>query len=408
MKKSLLFVMPSLASGGGERSLVNLLSQIDYSLYEVDLFLFNHEGLFMEFVPKEVTILPIPESYYRFAQPLAVSAGSFLIRGDWSLARSRLLFSLKNRLNRNMSMREQYNWKYISASIGLLQKKYDAAIGFLEKTSTYFCVEKVEALQKIGWVHIDYDELGMDPDFDITYFEQLDHIVTVSEECAAVLKKRFPGQQHKVQVIHNIVSPTVIRQMAEENLEDVYNREGDEIVLLTVGRLHVQKGYELAIEACRLLVEQGYNIRWYVIGEGEERAKLTELIKASRLERHFKLLGLKSNPYPYIKQADLYVQTSRFEGKSIAIDEAKILKKPIVITRFSTAADQIREGQEGLIVEMHPEAIAKGIGKLIHNRELRIRMANHLAGAQLGTEAEIYQLYSLLNREFIHDKTEAL
>lgn len=399
MKKSLLFVMPSLASGGGERSLVNLLSQMDYSQYEVDLFLFNHEGLFMEYVPKEVTILPIPESYQHFAQPLGPSVWSFLMQGRLPLAYSRLMFSLKNRYSRNLSTREQYNWRYISSSIDLLQKKYDTAIGFLEKTSTYFCVEKVQAGRKIGWVHIDYDELGMDPDFDIVYFEQLDHIVTVSEECAAILKKRFPSQQHKVNVIHNIVSPAVIHHMAEENRSDVYNRKEDELIILTVGRLHPQKGYELAIEACKILVGQGYNVRWHVIGEGAERARLTELIKVNRLENHFILLGLKSNPYPYIKQADLYVQTSRFEGKSIAIDEAKILKKPIVITRFSTAADQIREGLEGLIVDMQASSVAQGIEKLFRDRGLQRKMSDQLAQARLGTEDEIYQLYSLLQGE---------
>ena len=265
-----------------------------------------------------------------------------------------------------------------------------------EKTSTYFCVEKVQSARKIGWVHIDYDELGMDPDFDRDYFERLDHIVTVSEECATILKKRFPDQRDKVNVIQNIVSPTVIRHMADEQESDVFNREKDELIILTVGRLHPQKGYELAIEACRILTGQGYNVRWHVIGEGEERKRLSELIRSQGLEKNFKLLGLRGNPYPYIKQADLYVQTSRFEGKSIAIDEAKILKKPIVITRFSTAADQIRDGIDGMIVDMESGAIAAGIERLILDRGLREQMSGQLARTRLGTEDEIHRLYSLI------------
>ncbi|CAM4112836.1 glycosyltransferase [Paenibacillus alkaliterrae] len=396
MKKNLLFVIPSLSAGGGERSLVNLLSQIDYSQYNVDLFLFSHEGLFMDLVPEEVCVLPLPDSYNRFALPLKHSVTQFLLAGRASLAYNRIMFSLKNRTIKNVALREQLSWKYLSSSMKNVMKQYDAAIGYLEKTSIYYCVEKVEASKKIGWVHTDYDKLGMDPCFDINYFKKLDHIVTVSEECANILKRRFPDQDEKVNVIQNIVSPTVINQLADEGHVDVFNRKGDEIVVLSVGRLNDEKGFDLAIKACKKLVDQGCNFQWNVIGEGEERENLTKLIMEYGVENHFKLLGLKPNPYPYIKQADIYAQTSKFEGKSIAIDEAKILNKPILVTNFSTANDQIKNGVEGLIVEMNSEAVASGIEKLIKEKRLRSSMSTHLSGLQLGTEEEIEKLYKLL------------
>lgn len=397
MKKKLLFVMPSLSSGGGERSLVNLLTRIDYEAYEVDLFLFSHEGLFMEYVPKQVRLLPLPDDYRMFALPLRASAMRLLLHGKLPLAYSRLMFSLRNRYAPNVSVREQYNWKYVAKALGKLPRTYDAAIGFLEKTSTYFCVDKVEAEKKIGWVHIDYDELGMDPRFDVSFFEKLDHIVTVSEECAEILKRRFPEQRRKVQVIRNIVSPAVIRQMAAEEDGDLFDRRKGETVILSIGRLHAQKGFEMAVSACRILLDRGFNVSWHIIGEGDEREMLTKLIRSLSLEERFRLLGLKSNPYPYMKQADLYVQTSRFEGKSIAIDEAKIMSKPIVVTHFSTAADQIEDGADGLIVGMDPEAIADGIERLIRNGELRSQMSERLRQEPLGTEDEIFRLYGLLN-----------
>lgn len=394
MKKNLLFVMPSLSAGGGERSLVNLLSQINYNLYNVDLFLLNHDGMFVKFLPKEVRLLPLPEAYKLFALPISKSIEMLLIKGKISLLLNRIMYTMKNRTVKNILIREQYNWKYLAKSLTRLEKKYDVAIGFLEKTSTYFCVDKVNASIKIGWVHIDYDKLGLDPNFDIKYFRKLNDIVTVSEECANVLKNRFPSQKDKVNVIYNIVSPTIINKMANNDI-GIYDRKEDEIIVLSIGRLHHQKAFELAIESCKKLVNIGYNIKWNIIGEGEEKEKLINLIRINNLEENFKLLGLKSNPYPYIKQADIYVQTSKFEGKSIAIDEAKILNKPIIVTNFSTAKDQINNGVDGLIVDLNSDAIVDGIEKIIKDISLRKKLIYNLSQMKLGTVEEIDKIYGL-------------
>lgn len=396
-KKNLLFVIPSLSAGGGEKSLVNLLNQIDYNLFNVDLFMFNHDGLFMDFVPKEVKILPLPETYKLFSLTFLKSIKELLKNVKLSVAYNRVIFTLKNKCSKNVITKEQFTWKHLAKSLETLDKKYDVAIGFLEKTSTYFCIDKVNAVKKVGWVHIDYDKLGMDPKFDINYFKKLNTIVTVSEECANIFKNRFPTEKNKVETIYNIVSPGMINNMANYEHFDVYNRKKDEIIILSIGRLHYQKGFELAIEACKELVAKGYKIKWYIIGEGEEKHNLTKLINFHNLEGHFILLGLKANPYPYIKQADLYVQTSRFEGKSIAIDEAKILNKPIIVTNFSTAKDQINHYQDGLIVDMNSTAITQSIEKLINDVQLRNNLINNLSKSQLGTVDEINKLYAIFN-----------
>ena len=170
-----------------------------------------------------------------------------------------------------------------------------------------------------------------------------------------------------------------------------------EINLATVGRLNYQKGYDMAIEACKKLVEKGYDIRWNILGEGEERANLENLIKKYNLEYRFVLLGIKENPYPYVQNSDIYVQTSRFEGKSIAIDEAKILNKPILITNFTTVRDQISDGVNGLIVDMNVDSIVDGLETLIKDSNLRNKLKKNLANEELGTENEIEVFYSLCN-----------
>ncbi|WP_419872086.1 glycosyltransferase [Candidatus Pristimantibacillus sp. PTI5] len=396
MKKKLLFIIPGLSAGGGERSLINLLSHIDYTKYDVDLFLLSHEGIFMGLLPANVRVLPLPNNYRQFALPLWLSVSKFIAKGKINLAYNRFMFSLQNRMDSSIGIREQNSWKHVANAMNIIDSQYDAAIGFLEKTSIYFCVDKVNATKKIGWVHNDYDKLEMDPNFDLNYFENLDNIITVSDECANVLVNRFPNQEKKVKVIYNIVSPGIIHKLANEVTTDVYHRNGDEIIILSIGRLHTQKGFELAIMACKKLLQLGYNIRWNVIGEGDERDRLTTIIKQEGLDQHFILLGLMTNPYPYLKQADIYAQTSRYEGKAIAIDEAKILSKPIVVTNFSTARDQIVDGVEGLIVEMNADSVAAGIGKLIQNADFSRKMKDHLSCLHLGTEEEINKLYKLL------------
>ncbi|MEY2192750.1 glycosyltransferase [Neobacillus sp. BF23-41] len=396
-KRNLLFVIPSLSAGGGEKSLVNLLSQIDFTQYDVDLFMLNHDGLFMDFIPTDVRVLPLPETYQLFSKNITKAVKELLMKGKLSLAYNRVIFTLKNKYKKNVSTREQYTWRHLEKSLGRLEKNYDVAIGFLEKTSTYFCVDKVNAAKKIGWVHIDYDKLGMDPKFDIRYFQRLNNIVTVSEECANIFKNRFPSEKNKVEIVYNIVSPTMIHKMAVQDSRDLYNKNNNEIIILSIGRLHFQKGFELAIEACKILVDKGYNIKWNIIGEGEERKKLESIIKLNKLEDHFNLLGLKANPYPYLKQADIYAQTSRFEGKSIAIDEAKILNKPIIVTNFSTAKDQITNGIDGVIAEMNSNSVAEHIEKLIQDEGLRKKLINNLSQLKLGTEGEINKLYGIFS-----------
>ena len=252
MKKKLLFVIPSLAAGGAEKGLVNLLNQIDYKKYEVDLFMFSHSGIFLDFLPKEVNILNLPEDYIDFYLPLTKSIKNMITKGKISLLINKLVFTFLNRIKKDTLNIEQLTWKYISKSINKLEKQYDGAIGFLEKSSIYYCVEKVNAKKKIGFIHNDYDKLGMNSKVDIKYFKELDNIVTISDECLEVLKNRFPSQKHKMSIMYNIVSPSMIENMSKIYNEDLYNKKNDEIVILSIGRLTYQKGYELAIEACKL------------------------------------------------------------------------------------------------------------------------------------------------------------
>ena len=393
MKKKLAFVIPSLDAGGGEKALVSLLNVIDFQRYDVDLVLFKNRGLFLNMLPKDVRVITPGGDYATFSLGLGKSLLRFLLQFKLSLFWHRLQFALTSKTNKHVARAEQHNWKHLSASMATIPGDYDAAIGFLEKSSVYFAVDKIKAKKKLGFIHTNYTDMGMDADFDRPYFQKLDAIVTVSDECENVLKKVFPEFADKISVLQNVVSPGMIRQLAE-------NGSAPELVktpaIVSVGRLHPLKGFDLAVEACAMLVSRGIPVQWFVIGDGGERIRLEKMIADRKLENHFYLIGLRENPYAYVRKAAIYVQPSRVEGKSIAIDEAKILAKPMVVTNYATVADQIRNGVNGLVSDISPEGIADGIQTLLNDTAMQRRFTENLSQESLGTEAEVEKFYRLI------------
>lgn len=406
MKKRILFVMNSLTVGGAEKSLISLLETIDYDCYTVDLFLFKHEGLFLSNLPSQVNLLDEQPEYRYFDMDVQAAMKNCLRRYKPQLAFARLRAGFVFRSNRNRAQKEQRVWKFKKRVFDRLPQHYDVAIGYLELSPIYFIIDKVSASKKIGWIHTHYERAGMDATLDHPYFRKLDHIVSVSEECSKVLKQQFHEEKNRISTIQNIVSPRLIYRMAASPapkltsyLSPEKNESKKEFILMTVARLQREKGIDLAIEACKQLIDRSYRVRWFVLGGGSEtmQAVTRAHIQQLGLENHFILLGETDNPYAYVRQADVYVQPSRYEGKSIALDEAKILGKPIVATRFQTVYSQLTHGVNGWITDMEPSALCEGIIRIIQDAALREHIKMNLMSEKLGSEEEIDKFYQLLS-----------
>lgn len=392
MKKKLLFVISGLDAGGAEKSLVNLLSSIDGSRFSVDLFMFCHEGLFVSQIPNWVQVLPKNVILIDFQKSLFSSLFIFLKQGRIVLAKDRFLYYLKNRFIKNKGKAEQYSWKHLRGACSHLPDHYDSAIGFLEKTSNYFVIDCVKANSKLAFIHTTYSKLQLNHDFDVRYFNQFKKIALVSPECADDFRKTLPTLSNRVVVMPNIVSAKLIHSLSLKECDNP--REN---LIISVGRLEEVKGFDLAIKAAKILVERKITFHWSVIGEGSERYNLQTMIDSHGLSDYFTLIGLRDNPYPYMRSAKIFVQPSRYEGKSIAVDEAKILAKPIVLTNFSTAQDQINHNENGLIIDMTPEAIAGGIEKYLSDANFTEKIIANLRTQNFGTEDEINKFYQLIN-----------
>lgn len=395
MKKKLLFVITNLDAGGAEKSLVNLLNTIDYADYDVDLILFQKKGIFLPLLPKEVVVLEMNSDCQWFSKGLLVSCFHFLVQFKFKLFFNRILGALRHKMEKNKVIAEQESWRYFSKSIKFVTKEYDAAIGFLEKSSIYFTVDKVKATTKIGWIHTTYSNSGMSADFDINYFQQLNFIVGVSPECVLDLKHCFPSLQNKMKLIYNIISPDLISKLSLVDLSDPLMHF--QPLLLTIARLSSEKGIDLALDAAVILKQKAVSFTWIVIGDGPERLSLESKIKSQGMESYFQLVGLKQNPYPYMAACTVYVQPSRYEGKSMAIEEAKILRKPIVVTDFSSSKDQIVDSETGVIAAINAPSLAEKLENLLNNPAQQNYLALNLSRQNFGTAAEIEQLYDLLN-----------
>ncbi len=388
MKKKLLFIMPNLGSGGAEKALTNLLSLFDYESYEVDLLLFRREGIFLADVPEKVNIIDGGKNYAAFDASAAAYIKSKLLGFDFKSAVNRIEYS-----KAISSGNREKIWQCLKKAIKKPQKHYDVAVAYLEGNSVYYCVDCVDADRKIGYVHNDYNGLDLDKNFDKPYFEKLDYLVTVSDECANVLCKTFPESAHRVRMLENIISPTLLKSLAKTAPEEY---ETDSKILLTIGRFSAQKGYDMAVKAAEILDKKGYDFKWFAVGKGELMPQIKEEISNCSLEEKFILLGEKSNPYPYIKDCDIYVQPSYFEGKSIAIDEAKAFAKPIVCTSFPTVYDQLTDSETALLADINPQSIAQKIEELLNNEALCKTLSNNLKKENQGNEEEIDKFYMLL------------
>lgn len=387
MKKNILIHIGGLGAGGAEKSLVSFLNTLPAEQYNIDLMLLNNTGVFRNQVPEHVNVVEAPFPYNCLG--ISPSNWKFYIKHNPKYFLKKVCSIFKIRKSRNMPV-DQVLWPLWKKSIRTNIKEYDIAVSYLEGLPNYYVIDKVKAKRKILWVHNEYTKLGYDKELDKSYFEQADAVVTISEVCKNDLVRNFPSLEAKFHILENITNPFIVRKMAQETIDDpLFNNDPDVLKLLTIGRFTPQKNYPLAIETARTLKEKGVNFKWYVIGAGLLKNDMEERIAKYSLQNDFVLLGLRTNPYPYIKQCDIVVQSSLFEGKSIAIDEAKILCKPIVTTNYNTVYDVISDGVNGLIAEMTPEAMAGKIIQLYASKNLVAEISANLEKENINNISEI-------------------
>lgn len=367
----LLFVTTNMASGGVQKSLVSLLNCLDYSKYSVDLLLFINDGLFRELLPPNIRIIDL-DPYYR---PLK-EAVTLLIRNKKPISAFwRFWYSLEKKIYCNSDELEYKEWKALKRLLPRIDSQYDIAISYGDGELVPYTMEMVNANKKIIWNHIDYLQFHLNEKFDSQYYARADAIVTMSHSCRDILAQIFSKDREKMYVIENIISKTLIEKMSLEDIDFDSDFTGKRVT--TIARLSKQKALDKAIEALHILKQRGYEVRWYILGVGEDYDELTKKVSEYSLEKDFIFMGEQLNPYVFVRKSDIYVQTSIYEGKPVALEEAKCLGKPIVSTNYPTVVDSIINRESGVIVGMTPKEIADGIELLLNDSELRNKLINN-------------------------------
>lgn len=365
--KRVLFVIDTLGSGGGQKSLVNFLNELDPTEcnFQVDLLLFSKRGIFLSQVPCYVNLINTPREI----------ACMFESLGSFSFWRNLCSKGLYGKLKRLIVRRKQSRlhpelndiqlfWNLWRPFIPDLPGVYDIAIGGLEGTCSYYVMDKVRASRKVLWFHNNYADHGYNAAWDRPYFKRADKVVTISNSCLESLERAFPGLGNKFCVLGNITSRMFVLKRSREAFPDTHTK--GKLNLLTVGRLVPQKGYDTLLEAAELIdaANLSNGFVWRIIGDGPLLSDIKRSIEVKGLVGKVELLGLRENPYPYIAACDVFVQTSRYEGKSVVLDEAKALCKPIVVTDYPTAKDSITNGVNGIICEMNGNGVAAAVQRL--------------------------------------------
>lgn len=355
MKKTVLFMIDSLTCGGAERSLVSLLPCLDYNKVDVDLLLVGVGGIFEKYVPKQVNVIYFNHGCSTFFQRLKLVWGRFK-------------FSLSLRLNRYRRIRlnaPHMEWMTCSSAYQPLQKEYDVAIAYQQGFPCYYVMDKVKAKRKIAWINVDIYNTRHKPSFIKPYYDKYDKVVTVSDAMRQKFIDRGLVAKNKLICIYDILNADLIQSQSQEKLSDEYNYPSKKVIVTVARVVTHHKGQDLAIEAAKILKDKGVDFKWILVGDGPDYDTISKQIEHAGLSDYVILAGLQSNPYPFIKRADVYVQTSRYEGFGLTLTEAKILAKPIVTTNFPSAYDQIKHGENGLIVGMDSKSIADGIIKVL-------------------------------------------
>ncbi len=403
MKKKLLFVINTLSRAGAEVALLELLRALDPEKYDISLFVLMGQG---ELLPELPDYVRVRNRDFCEESVLTGAGRRHMVRTVLRALASRgtalrrfpyLLGTSVSMLRRGRLMVDKLLWPVMADGAMRMEERFDLAVAFLEGGAACYVANHVKADKKAAFIHIDYAQAGYDRTLDGSCYLKFDRIFTVSEEIQEPFYRIYPELRGRLAVFPNILNAERIRRRAEE--PGGFPGPYDGVKILTVARLSTQKALEISIDAMKLLKEQGIKARWYVLGEGDQRSFLEERIRRNGLEENFILAGAVDNPYPWYAQTDLYVHCTRYEGKSIAIQEAQLLGCALLVSDCSGNREQVADGVDGLLCELTPEGICRGIRALLSNPDKTNQYRRAAAEKNRAQQSALPKLLDLISRD---------
>ena len=361
-KKKLLFIINTLAGGGAEKVLVDLLNQMNPSKYEIDL-LAVEDGVHAENLSKEI--------HYR------------------------CLLKKKNGICNRLLKKLVYHLPYGLFSKWFIGKTYDCEIAFLEGFPTRIVGSRSKAQKRVAVVHcnLSYDMIkGLYKTREDVYNEYLgfDHVVFVSESAKEVFEKEI-GKLPNAIILRNAMNVPHIQELSMQKCPMRYATTG--LKLISIGRLETVKGFDRLCDIVARM-EKKYAFELWILGEGSQAKNLENRIQEQNIQS-IKLLGYQNNPYAFLKQADLYVCASYAEGYSTVVKESLLCGTPVLTTDCGGMAEIVTSGENGYIVGNREEDLEAGLEKILSNDAflamLRVGALQYAEGCEWRQDIEAYE-----------------
>ena len=373
-KTKLAIVVDTCHAGGVSKALNDFIKCIDIETIEITLFVKNFSTVTDFDLPDDITCQEWPDKY-SFGEGIKTE-------GFFSFCNYKTL-DLRNR--RNFGKRRVYRARQYKK----VEENFDCVIGYqmIANEVTIVTLEKIPAKRRILWLHGKKNFKDSDLKFYDDIYSRADLIVSVSKDTEIRFKKLMPKCADKTITIHNFYDFDTIYSKADEPFD--INKVDDETVIVSTGRLSKEKGFDRVPEVTKKLVDDGYNIKWYIAGDGDKRESIAADITEKGLKDHVILTGFITNPYPYVKQCDIYVQPSYTEGFCTSTMEAKILRRPVVTTDVPGMKEQFVNEYDGLIVESSVDGLYQGIKRIIDDKVLYQSIIDHLNNETFSNDEEV-------------------
>ncbi len=388
--KKVAVVITDMIVGGAEKALIEMLKRVDHINYSWTVFTWDENGAFIDLIPEYVSV-----KYLKYG----ADTKERLISNIKSVRLIPIFKDLYYRFAMRLTKDIYRKRIYMEKCKEKIREKFDCAIAYKLNFPDTSCIcYRMDAKKRCAFLHstVNRAEKAKEHTRPCSFYYKLDDIekiFCVSEDVKNGLICIAPHLEGKTGVIHNFYDCDEILSNASEEVKDVTFKD---FTIVSVGRLSYEKGQMMVPKACKMLLDDGYNVKWYLVGYGPQRAELEQEIKKQCVENNVILLGTKLNPYPYIKSCTVFVQPSFSEGYCTTTMEAKILHKPIVTTDVSGMREQFVSGKNGLIVEVSAEGLYMGIKQLLDNPEMQEAFSKNLENEDFGNLDELQKLYDFI------------
>lgn len=388
MRKKILIVTQRMIMGGIEKALISMLNSMQVKDYDVTVKLVVEDGELYEEIPGYVSV----ENMFGTKETAVKKMWGYTKKGN-------LLTAFKTGLYTKLIQHTKSNYKqnmYYSRMVPKDETVYDIAIAYHSPVTlpTLYVMNNIKAKKKVVWIHCDvsYYEEGLRKHGE-KFYDRFACIFCVSKYAMTKFIEIFPNLKNKTFPFYNVIENNKLEMLSQAG--EGYHDKFAGTRILTVGRLSAEKGQDIIPEILSKLLLKGYPVRWYLIGDGVLSKKIKTMIKEYHLENNLILLGTIKNPYPYIKDCDMYIQPSRHESYALTVAEARVLQKPIITTNTG-AAEQITHGETGLIVNFEKKEIYHAILRLLNDKSLRGKFSSNLTQQVVDTTKEMEKLYKMV------------